>query len=104
MTFITEVYRALSINVDSTGEQDKHLNNPLLQKCLSMQAALGFKTFFKPRSLAAAVPWVTLNLRQISMLFAYFFHVNKNGRESESYEPGGALGRLVPKAIKDKLL
>ncbi|WEW61636.1 Mediator of RNA polymerase II transcription subunit 16 [Emydomyces testavorans] len=86
-TFISEVYRALSLNADFTIEQDKLMNNPYIQKCFSMQAALGFCGRFQPRNLAAAVPWCTLQLRQISILFAYFLHFNKTGGDSECHEP-----------------
>ena len=97
--FITEVYRALPRNVDFTTEQDKLMNNPFVQKCLSMQAVLGFNTRYAPRGLAAAVPWATLNLRHISILFAYFFHVTKTGKETESHDPGKAsvVQRPMPK-------
>lgn len=88
--FITEVYQALPMNVDFMVEQDKLMNNQFIQKCLSMQAVLGFNTRYKPRGLAAAVPWVTLNLRHISILFVYFFHMTKTGKEAESYDPGKA--------------
>ncbi|KAF3483237.1 uncharacterized protein GIQ15_02561 [Arthroderma uncinatum] len=84
--FINEVYRALSMNVDFTIEQDKLMNNPYILKCFSMQAALGFKTRLERRNLAAAVPWVTLQLRQISILLAYM-HFNKAGAESECHDP-----------------
>ncbi|KAK2809449.1 hypothetical protein FQN49_008613, partial [Arthroderma sp. PD_2] len=84
--FINEVYRALSMNVDFTIEQEKLMNNPYILKCFSMQAALGFKTRLERRNLAAAVPWVTLQLRQISILLTYF-HFNKAGAEVECHDP-----------------
>ena len=99
-TFITEVYRALAMNVDFTVEQDKLMNNQFVQKCLSMQAVLGFNTRYTPRGLAAAVPWVTLNLRHVSILFAYFFHITKAGKEAESYDPGKP--SLVQRSIREK--
>ncbi|KJF61295.1 RNA polymerase II Mediator complex subunit Sin4, variant 1 [Coccidioides immitis RS] len=86
-TFITEVYHALSVNADFTIEQDKLMNNPYIQKCFSMQAALGFNGRLEQRNLAAAIPWFTLQLRQISILFAYFLHFNKSGSDSECHEP-----------------
>ncbi|EEP78562.1 predicted protein [Uncinocarpus reesii 1704] len=86
--FVTEIYQALSMNTDFTIEQDKLMNNPYIQKCLSMQAALGFNGQFQPRSLTAALSWFILQLRQISILFAYFLHFNKSGSDSECHEPG----------------
>ncbi|OAL70354.1 hypothetical protein A7D00_5320 [Trichophyton violaceum] len=83
--FIDEVYRALSMNV--TVEQDKLMNNPYILKCFSMQAALGFKNRLERRNLAAAVPWLTLQLRQISILLTYILHFNKAGADVECYDP-----------------
>lgn len=51
-----------------------------------MQSAFGFRSRFQPRTLAAAVPYVTLNLRQICIIFAYIFHFNNTYRETESYD------------------
>ena len=96
-TFITEVYRALAMDVDFTVEQDKLMNNQFVQKCLSMQAVLGFNTRYTPRGLAAAVPWVTLNLRHVSILFAYFLHITKAGKEAD---PGKSL--VVQRSITGK--
>lgn len=80
------MYRALPINCNFTVEQDKLMNHLYIPRCLSIQAALGFKECYKPRSLAASVSWAILNLRHASVLFAYFFH--KGARETESHDPG----------------
>ncbi|KAM5439122.1 Mediator of RNA polymerase II transcription subunit 16 [Microsporum canis] len=85
--FINEVYRALSMNVDFTVDQDKLMNNPYILKCFSMQAALGFKNQLERRSLPAAIPWLTLQLRQISILLTYYFHLNKANTEVECHDP-----------------
>ncbi|KAI1928152.1 Mediator of RNA polymerase II transcription subunit 16 [Ophidiomyces ophidiicola] len=85
--FLSEVYRALPLNVDFTIEQDKLMNNPYIQKCFSMQAALGFEGSYQTRPIHASVPWFTLQLRQISILLAYFLHFNKSGSDPECYEP-----------------
>lgn len=96
--FINEVYRALSMNVDYTLEQDKLMNNPYIQKSLSMQAAFGFPSKYDTRPLAAAVAWITLQLRQTSILLAYF-HFNKGGSEAECYDAG-----MVPLGYFNHLL
>lgn len=85
--FINEVYRALPINCNFTVEQDKLMNHPYIPRCLSMQAALGFKGRYKPRSLTSAIPWAILHLRHASVLFAYFFQYNK-GAQPEPHDPG----------------
>lgn len=70
-----------------TIEQEKLMNNPYILKCFSMQAALGFKNRLERRNLAAAVPWLTLQLRQISILLTYL-HFNKASAEVECHDPG----------------
>ncbi|OJD18828.1 hypothetical protein AJ78_01160 [Emergomyces pasteurianus Ep9510] len=85
-SFVTEVYSILFMSVDFT-EQDKLVNNQSIQKGLSMQAVLGFKSRFQPRAPSSAVPWIILNIRQIMMLVLTFSHYLKNGRDSTPYEP-----------------
>ncbi|PGG96375.1 hypothetical protein AJ79_09615 [Helicocarpus griseus UAMH5409] len=84
--FVTEVYSILFMSVDFT-EQDKLMNNQSIQKGLSMQAVLGFRSRYQPRALTSAVPWAILNIRHIMMLFLTFSHYLKNGRDSTPYEP-----------------
>ncbi|KAK2777293.1 mediator complex subunit [Emmonsiellopsis sp. PD_33] len=87
-SFILEAYTILLGQFDFTVEHDKLMGNTYIQKCLSMQAVLGFKSKYHERNINSAVPWVILNLRQISMLLGYSFHFGaKNGRESEPFEP-----------------
>lgn len=86
--FVSEVYRALPINCNFTVEHDKLMQHPFIPRCLSVQAALGFKEYSKPRTLPAAVPWSILHLRHASVLFAYFFQYNKGAREAEPHDPG----------------
>ncbi|KAJ9358238.1 hypothetical protein DTO027B9_2429 [Paecilomyces variotii] len=85
--FVSEVYRALPINCNFTVEHDKLMQHPFIPRCLSVQAALGFKEYSKPRTLPAAVPWSILHLRHASVLFAYFFQYNKGAREAEPHDP-----------------
>ncbi|EEH45765.2 uncharacterized protein PADG_01915 [Paracoccidioides brasiliensis Pb18] len=86
MSFVTEVYSILFMSVDFT-EQDKLVNNQSIQKGLSMQAVLGFRSRFQPRALTSAVPWIILNIRQIMLLILTFSHYLKSGRESTPCEP-----------------
>ncbi|CAI7568178.1 unnamed protein product [Penicillium bialowiezense] len=85
-TFIGEAYRALPVNCDFTAEQDKLMSHPYIPRCLSLQAALGFKGRLKQRNIASSVPWAILQLRHASVLYAYFFQYNKVG-QTESHDP-----------------
>jgi mediator of RNA polymerase II transcription subunit 16 len=75
------------LNVDFTIDQEKLMNNPYVQKCLSLQAALGSTPSPYHRSPSSAVAWFTIQLRETSILFAYFCYCTKNG-EMESYDAG----------------
>jgi hypothetical protein len=86
-TFISEVYRALPVNCNFTADQEKLMSHPYIPRCLSLQAALGYKGRLKRRSLASSVPWAILQLRHSSVLFAYFFQYNK-GVQPETHDPG----------------
>lgn len=86
-TFISEVFRALPINCNYTVEQDKLLNHPYIPRCLSLQAALGYKGKLKRRNLASAVPWANVQLRLASALFAYYFQNYKPG-QGDTLDPG----------------
>ncbi|KAG2022076.1 hypothetical protein GB937_004170 [Aspergillus fischeri] len=85
-TFINEAYRALPINCNFTVEQDKLMNHPYIPRCLSIQAALGFKNKYTPRSFASSIPWAVLQLRHASVLYAFFFQYNKGGA-TEPHDP-----------------
>ncbi|OGE56422.1 hypothetical protein PENARI_c003G08846 [Penicillium arizonense] len=85
-TFISEVYRALPVNCNFTADQEKLMSHPYIPRCLSLQAALGYKGRLKRRSLASSVPWAILQLRHSSVLFAYFFQYNK-GVQPETHDP-----------------
>lgn len=87
MTFVNEIYRALPVNCNFTEEQDKLMNLAYVPRCLSIQAALGFKGKYTPRSFSSAVPWAILHLRHASILFAFFFQYNK-GAQTEPHDPG----------------
>lgn len=86
-TFIGEVFRALPVNCNFTVEQEKLMTHPYIPRCLSLQAALGFKGRLKRRNLASAVPWAVIQLRHASVLFAYFFQNNKGG-QGDAHDAG----------------
>ena len=63
------------------------MNHTYIPRCLSIQAALGFKDRYKPRSLAATTPWAILHLRHASLLFACLLQYNK-APQHEPHDPG----------------
>ena len=90
--FLRDLYRTLSVNLDqSTDPQsDKLLRYPMLQRCLSLQAALGNRSEKEPRSVISKVAWVMMNLRMIALTFAFAFAKSGNAPEgsSELSKPG----------------
>ncbi|EDN06886.1 predicted protein [Histoplasma mississippiense (nom. inval.)] len=85
-TFVTEVYSILFMSVDFT-EHDKLVNHQSIQKGLTMQAMLGFRSRFQPRTSSSAVSWIILNIRQIMVLLLTFSHYLKSGRDFTPSEP-----------------
>lgn len=73
--FLSEIYRVLGINVDSSGDLqfEQMFKNQMIQRCLSMQMSLGYRGEKKHRSLPAKVAWTILNLRFASLIFAFAF-------------------------------
>ena len=90
--FLRDLYRTLSVNLDqSTDPQsDKLLRYPMLQRCLSLQAALGNRGDKEPRSIISKVAWVMMNLRMIALTFAFAFAKSGNAPDgsSELSKPG----------------
>ncbi|MCJ1388619.1 mediator complex subunit [Xylographa bjoerkii] len=84
--FLRDLYRTLSVNLDqSTDPQsDKLLRYPMLQRCLSLQAALGNRNYKEPRSVISKVAWVMMNLRMIALTFAFAFAKSGNAPEGSS--------------------
>ncbi|KAJ5279815.1 Mediator complex subunit Med16 [Penicillium angulare] len=82
--FIGEVYRALPVNCNFTVETEKLMTHPYIPRCLSLQAALGFKGRLKRRGLASSVTWTTLQLRHAAVLIAYFFQHGNKGQSDAS--------------------
>ncbi|KAJ5898231.1 Mediator complex subunit Med16 [Penicillium tannophilum] len=85
-TFIGEVYRALPVNCNFTVETEKLMTHPYIPRCLSLQAALGYKGRLKRRGLPSAVPWAIIQLRHAAVLIAYFFQHGNKG-QSEAHDP-----------------
>ncbi|PGH02542.1 hypothetical protein GX51_04568 [Blastomyces parvus] len=84
-TFVTEVYSILFMGVDFA-EHEKLVSNQSIQKGLSMQAVLGFKSRFQPRPPSSTVPWIILNIRQIMVLLLTASNYLKNGMDSTPSE------------------
>jgi mediator of RNA polymerase II transcription subunit 16, fungi type len=89
---VNEVYRALPINCNFTIEHDKLMqlmHYPYILRCLSLQASLGFKDHYSPRTLPSSVSWAILHLRHASLLFTYFLQYNRAGKDIvEPHDPG----------------
>ncbi|KAN0067719.1 Mediator complex, subunit Med16 [Elaphomyces granulatus] len=80
--FIHEIYRGFQIDCNFTVEQEKLIHHMYIPRCLSVQAALGFKDRYSVRTLPSAVSWGILNLRHASMFFMYFLQHGKGSKEA----------------------
>lgn len=80
--FLSEIYRHLNVNADHSmdPQHDKLFRQTIIQRCLSVQASLGYKGERSHRTLTAKLAWTVLNLRMTSMTFAIAF--NKGGGPS----------------------
>ena len=63
------------------------MSNTYIPRCLSLQAALGFKDQFTSRSLASAIPWAILQIRHAAILYPFLFQYSK-GVQGEPHDPG----------------
>lgn len=102
--FLSEIYRVLGINVDyALNPNPDILRNQMIQRCLSMQGSLGYEGEQKHGSLPAKIAWTILNLRFISLSFAFAFKkpAGAPGAEPETKRPGKphALGK--PNVLAD---
>ncbi|MCJ1479591.1 mediator complex subunit [Lambiella insularis] len=81
--FLSDLYRTLGINLDqSTDPQsEKLLRYPMLQRCLSLQAALGISGDKGTRSITSKVAWALMNLRMFSLTFAFAFAKSGNAAD-----------------------
>ena len=105
--FLSELYRTIGVRVDySIDPQLQQLlssNQGLtLQRCLSVQAALGYAGGSHRPSLSAVLAWVILNIRSVVMVSVGTMS-RKPGGENELAKPGlflisgiGAETRLIP--------
>lgn len=90
--FLSELYRTIGVRVDySIDPLMQHLlissQGLILQRCLSVQAALGYAGGCHRPSLSANLAWAILNIR--SICFVFFGAMNKKpGPESELGKPG----------------
>ena len=81
--YMYDLYKALKVDVDQVFDPnaEKHLRHPTLQKCLSLQAALLPKSGKENRTLPSKLAWTLLNIRNISLNYAYYFN-SKNDQTS----------------------
>lgn len=63
------------------------MSHQYLPRCLSIQAALGFKDKYKARTFASNVPWTIIQLRHASVLYALFLQSIK-GPQNEPPDAG----------------
>lgn len=90
--FLSELYRTIGVRVDYSMEpqlqQLLQSNQGLtLQRCLSVQAALGYAGGTHRPSLSAILAWTILNIRSIVMVSMGTIG-RKQGVESELSKPG----------------
>ena len=81
---LSEIYRALSLSADFSTDQhnERTTTVPTIQKCLSVQDALGRHGGQQHRSIAAKVAWMTLNLRYVFVnLYILTSNASKPGAE-----------------------
>ena len=105
--FLSELYRTIGVRVDySIDPQLQQLlqsNQGLtLQRCLSVQAALGYDGGSHRPSLSAILAWTILNIRSVVMVSVGTMS-RKQGVENEMSKPGmtkvlerDAESRLIP--------
>ena len=93
---ISGVYRVLGVSLDHTlNEQpDLAIRNTYFQRCLGIQASLGFPGDSSLRPVEGVVAFVMLNLRYFCLAFAFAFNKKANGSENELRKPG--LSSLLP--------
>lgn len=86
---LTEMYKTLKINPDRSldAQHEKLLRYPIIQRCFSLQAALGYRVISKKRSLPSKLAWTLLNLRMIALSFAFAF-LKTSGAEMDLSSPG----------------
>ena len=90
--FLSELYRTIGVRVDySIDPQLQQLlqsNQGLtLQRCLSIQTALGYAVGGHPPSLSAILAWTILNIRSVVMVSMGTMS-RKPGVENELSKPG----------------
>lgn len=90
--FLSELYRTIGVHVDYS--IDPQLQKVLqsnhgltLQRCLSVQAALGYAGGSHRPSLSAILAWTILNVRSIVMVYMGFISSRKPGVENELSKP-----------------
>lgn len=99
---LSEIYRVLGFALDHSMDQqlDQAFKSHYFQRCLNLQASLGYSGDDFSRSLPALVAWTILNSRHSTMVFAIAFSKNPNAKplpgmpDQETKNPG-MLSRTV---------
>ena len=69
-------------------QPDLAIRNTYFQRCLGIQASLGFPGDSSLRPIEAVVAFVMLNLRYFCLALAFTFNKKPNGSENELRKPG----------------
>lgn len=105
--FLSELYRTIGVHVDYSIDPQlqqllQSLQGLILQRCLSIQAALGYAGGSHRLSLSALLAWTILNIRSAVMVSMGTIS-RKSGVENELGKPGtpnipgkSAGRRLIP--------
>lgn len=88
--YLSELYRLVGLHLDYTGDAPLHqlITSSIIQRCLSVQAALGYAGDIGGRSLSAIVAWTMLNTRSIALAFIQLVSKKPAGGENELGKPG----------------
>lgn len=103
--FLSELYRTIGVHVDySIDPQLQQLlqsnQGLILQRCLSVQAALGYAGGSHRPSVSAILAWAFLNIRSVVMVFMGTIS-RKPGVENELGKPGTP---KIPKFLTQRRL
>ena len=84
--FLIDLYRALGVNLDHSNDptSEKLLRQPMLQRCLSLQAALGNNSGAEFRSNTSKLAWTLMQMRLISLTIALAFAQTGNNTDGSS--------------------
>ena len=104
--FLSEIYKVLDVNLDWVidPQSDRLLRHNMVQRSLSLQAALGFTDRNETRTLSSKLAWTLLSLRVVSLTFAFAYAKTSNttgASETELSKPG-KIDLLFPPASSER--